>query len=187
MNRRWFARKNIILRGEGVQVEVASPAQFTRNGAQVAVIGDIAPLPTIVNETVRFGVGANFMVTGAYRVIPLDNTATPPSIDGMTPNSSEIDTTKKGTYIIKVQLNTLQPALVSIQMVVDGTIFQKTMTQVGNVAGGDRSAEAVFMISFPTDAPHLLQFSALGDTIPATGSVDYDATSQIYVTHSNSF
>lgn len=43
-NKRWFARKNHYIRGEGVDIQVNSPAQFTRNGLQVATLVDI-PAP----------------------------------------------------------------------------------------------------------------------------------------------
>lgn len=191
MNRRWFARKNIILRGEGVQVEVASPPQFTRNGAQVAVIGDIPPLPTIINELVTFGINAGNILAGAFSDLIFSGAQTPPATDGIAVfgGTKQIVIQKKGTYIIKVQLNVNTNCDIFCQFQVDLVQQDAWQQHVSiGVPGVEAPFNAVFLFVNPTDQLHNFNFVLRGETTPVAGGVmTYDNAGEVMVHHCNSF
>lgn len=178
MNRRWFARKNIILRGEGVQIETATQQQATINGTPIATFSNI---PT---EKVVLGTQGGAILPGAETDILWNGAVTPVSTNGITTvvGTNQLQTTRRGLYqfLVRIDASAECIARVTLESPI-GTIVNQGTVHITTV-GGSAKGLYTFFTDVTVSTAVLHKFTIRGDSYPIAGApITFANTSTVEV------
>lgn len=183
MNKRWFARKSIILRSEAVDVQVANPASFTVNSSQVARLADIPPpAVTLSNEAVEFNVPAQAFTGGVNAFIGISsmNPAAPdPTAGGITFTATQITLNKKGYYtILFVAEFTETAGDVTARLPINGVVDSTRQRKITDGPFSPNGFDVTWNYLFDTDAVRAVRLS-----LTTSANVNLLSNSRIRIIH----